>query len=59
MPTIDNQPLRGSLLKEERILMEKLKVIYVDDDAVNVILMKGLSDELEWNFKGYTSSANR
>jgi len=37
--------------------MKKLKVIYVDDDVANVSLMDDLSDEFEWNFKGYTSSA--
>lgn len=37
--------------------MEKLKVIYVDDDADNISLMEDLSDEFEWDFKGYTSSA--
>lgn len=36
--------------------MKKLKVIYVDDDAININLMADLSNEFEWNFKGYTDS---
>lgn len=37
--------------------MERLKVIYVDDDVNNVSLMEDLSDEFDWDFKGFTCGA--